>query len=186
MMINLNIKYTMSFLEWRNLQKEWYESNIIMDDEDKSAKIREAINSHWDMYEISGETIGEFQLFLLSVFNEYKAYYIELLNTYEKKFEWDTKGLTRVTNVDRNSTNTNNSTNLNVDLPNKQINASDYFKYPSSGDKLDTTNTIDGNETRTTTMNDNFIFMKNQYMSQIKNLYREFALKFSDCFIHVF
>lgn len=187
MEVNLNVKYTMSFLEWRTLQKEWYENNIKFNgDDNKSNSIRNMINSVWDMYEISGETMGEFQLFLLSTFNEYQSYYKELLDNYEKKFEWDTKGLTRTTTSNRTGSSTDNSEGITVDLPNKVIDKADYFKYPSGADKGTANNSSTSDETRTVTMNDNFIFMKNQYMNQIKNLYREFALKFSDCFVHIF
>ena len=42
MEVNLNVKYTMSFLEWRTLQKEWYENNINFNgDYIKSGKIRD-------------------------------------------------------------------------------------------------------------------------------------------------
>ena len=37
MEVNLNVKYTMSFLEWRTLQKEWYEINIKFNGDDNKS-----------------------------------------------------------------------------------------------------------------------------------------------------
>ena len=37
-----------------------------------------------------------------------------------------------------------------------------------------------------TTYDNEFLDLKRKYLNQIRNIYHEFALKFSDCFIHVF
>ena len=123
----------------------------------------------WDAYEISGETIGEFKMFLLDTFNLHKDYYEEMLDNYEKEFDYTT-GVTR--------TSTNNAQDIHVDLPNKKIDADDIYLYPNDGNK--------GTSTTTTTDNALMLRMKREYLRQIRNLYNEFAMKFTDCFIHIF
>lgn len=96
---------------------------------------------------------------------EYSRYYLDMLEAYEKEYDY-TSGLSRT--VDVNS--------ISVDLPNKVVSEDDIYKYPSNGDKGKTTYTD----------NSKFIYLKRQYMNQIRDLYREFANKFDDMFLHVY
>ena len=47
MEVNLNVKYTMSFLEWRTLQKEWYENNIKFNGDDNKSQLHKQ-QSYYD------------------------------------------------------------------------------------------------------------------------------------------
>ena len=106
-----------------------------------------------------------FKEYMEQVINEYQSYYNEMLTAYTKEYDY-TEGLIKT--IDNES--------VYVDLPNKVVNATDIYKYPSSGDKGKST----------ITNKDRFIALKLQYMSQIRDLYREFAYKFKDLFYHTY
>lgn len=108
--------------------------------------------------------IREFRAALQRTCDEYASYYNEMYSNYKKEFDYAT-GIT-------NSVETEG---INVDLPNKKIDSESIYSYPSSGDK--------GKSVYTD--NSKFLSMKRQYMSQIRDLNREFAKKFSDCFLHI-
>lgn len=283
----LYAKYTIAFKTFLddtdNLS--WFNDTIVMSTDTRSTSLKTALMAQWNIYEISGQTIGEFKQFLSSSFNEHLAYYEEMLDQYEKEVDFlegaiittsdtgsetttgsrdatktDKKTTTRLaTNdgtttevIDRTTendttvtgTNKNTKTSANsgsletidVDLPNKQVSASDYYAYPSSvnkqtdtkgnttSDNGSTSSITDGtitdkannsgtnkntlndsiteddtisdtindsgskstNNSRTMTDKSKLIALRAEYLSQIRNLYREFALRFTDCFIHVF
>lgn len=161
--------YTMSFLEFVATNQEWFEETMVLDTEEHTASFQTMLHSVWDIYEISGETIGEQKLFMVSVLNQYKDYYIEKLNTYEKEYDF-TEDL-----KDVSSTHTKT---LHVDLPNKQIDPDDYYTYPDMGDKAD--GDMDSQSSG------RFIELKNAYYKQIKNIFEEFAKRFRACFLHIY
>lgn len=159
--LNMHAEYTMTFKDFVNYNTDWFSSNIKLSTAERTGELQLAISSMWDFYEIAGETIGEFKLMLLDTLNEWSAYYEEMLNTYEKEFnanDWQKKA----------------DETIHVELPNKQISPTDYYKYPSAVDKRENTDPA------------RFLLIKQQYLSQIRNLYREFASRFTDCFIHIF
>ena len=55
----------------------------------------------------------------------------------------------------------------------------------SNQDKEFNTDTVRQSDT-TTEFNNEFIDLKNKYMNQIRNVYREFAMKFKECFYQVY
>ena len=159
--LNMHAEYTMTFKDFVNYNTDWFSANIKLSSAERTGELQLAISSMWDFYEIAGETIGEFKLMLLDTLNEWSAYYEEMLNTFEKEFnanDWQKK----------------TDETIHVELPNKQISPTDYYKYPSSVDKRENTDPA------------RFLLIKQQYLSQIRNLYREFASRFTDCFIHIF
>ena len=166
-------KYSISFKEFYEEEPTWLGSNLIMSTTARTDFLINALKAMWDVYEISGENIGEFKLFLLDTFNLHKKYYEEMLDNYEKQFDFTT-GLTR------RSGNTSVQKTINVELPNKSVDASDIYKYPDNADKNDFTNDSWSYDPAA------FTKLKTQYMRQIRNLYNEFAMKFTDCFIHIF
>ena len=164
-------KYTMTFKEFLqdDINLAWFESSIVMSDTDRTQRIQTAIKSMWDAYEISGETIGEFKMFLLDTFTLHKDYYEDMITNYDKEFDYTT-GIVRTSETD--------AKDIHVELPNKKIDENDIYKYPNDANK--------GNTVITNRDNSLFLRMKREYLRQIRNLYNEFAMKFTDCFIHIF
>lgn len=107
----------------------------------------------------------KFRDYMVEVINEYQNYYEEMLKAYTKEYDYAEGVIKTIENK-----------SIYVDLPNKVVNATDIYKYPSSGDK----------GSSTITSKDRFIALKLQYMSQIRDLYREFAYKFKDLFYHTY
>lgn len=180
-MSEMQAKYTMTFYDLLSLDPDFISNNLKMSTDDRTNNLVDALKAQWSVYEISGETIGEFKLFLVTTFNEYKRYYEEMLDNYDKEFDYR-EGIIRKTSLEGSVTNEDKS--IYVDLPNKKIDESDIYAYPSSGNK-DNGKTMN-NSTSTTTNNADMIRLRVQYLSQIRDLYRDFALKFSDCFIHIY
>lgn len=102
---------------------------------------------------------------LKDIIGEWKSYYNEMITNYSKDFDY----ATGITNSIENES-------INVDLPNKKVDSESIYSYPSSGDKGKTTY-VD---------NSKFLSMKRQYLSQIRDLYKEFAKKFKDMFMHLY
>ena len=159
--LEMHAEYTMTFKDFVNDNLEWFSSNIKLSTEKMTGELQLALSSMWDFYEIAGETIGDFKLMLLDTLNEHKAYYEDMISNYEKAFDY-AKAVERETD------------NVHIELPNKQVSPTDYDKYPSSIDKVKVNDPA------------RFLLLKQQYLSQIRNLYREFASRFTDCFIHIF
>lgn len=100
-------------------------------------------------------------------------YYKEMLSNYKKEFDY-TSGITKTT------TNEGENTELLVDLPNKVIDSNDYFKYPSNANNDKQSLTV------TQTDPSRMIYLKNQYLRQVRNLYDEFAEKFRILFMNTY
>ena len=100
-------------------------------------------------------------------------YYKEMLSNYKKEFDYTT-GITKTT------TNEGENTELLVDLPNKVIDSNDYFKYPSNANNDKQSLTV------TQTDPSRMIYLKNQYLRQVRNLYDEFAEKFRILFMNTY
>lgn len=135
------------------------------------------------------------------VFNEYKDYYTEMLTNYTKQYDYATGNKKVITRTDSShsegvsdTTNTNNSANRNYDMPNKVVNPDDESGYLTSKDTHDgnsNVNTENENSSTydssvTTEYKNEFLDLKRKYLSQIRNLYSEFADRFMDCFLHVY
>lgn len=174
-MNNPYANYSMTYKEFTNdeLNLAWLASSLVMSTEERSEKLRLAIASMWNAYEISGETIGEFKMFMIDTFNEHKQYYEEMLTAYEKEFDYSDA-------TKRTVTTSGSDKDIHVDLPNKQIDTDDIYKYPNDGNKREVSST---NEVEDGAL---FLRAKREYLRQVRNLYNEFAYKFKDCFIHIF
>lgn len=240
-------KYTMSYQEFVALWTSTPSYNEFMaaitTDFGKFAEeLKLVLYSRWHEYEIAGETVGEQGDFMVQTYYEYRSYYKEMFQTYDKEFNFATDGLKRVNVLhteaasngtvsdEGSSSNTRFNTgsvtdsgssevtdqdkSIHVDLPNKQISPTDIYAYPSDGDKRDgssttttsnTRGTTDSEEASATVTNDRstanegtsdstntytdytkFYEIKERAMKSIRNLYKDFAEKFSDCFIHIF
>lgn len=181
--------YTETLSEFITYNPKFLEDNFKMSTEDRSKKIISMFISDWLLYEISAETESEFKLFIKSTFDKYKDYYEEMLDNYEKKYDYSV-GLTRVTESSNSNNSTSdvtpNLTDTHYDLPNKQT----ENEYPSSKDTQTGSNhsSLAGsnNGSEKVSYNDEFIQLKNAYMSQIRSLYYEFSSRFKDCFLHIY
>lgn len=177
-----NANYTVSFLQYRTENEANYLA-IFADfgTDDEIEALTGMIANVWDFYEISGESYGEETMFIQQVYNQHKSYFRELLDNYKKQFDYE-DGIKKVTEFTRSGSTDNNS--VSVDLPNKKIDAEDIYKYPDTGDKGHT-ESESGGET-TVTDYGAFLELKRAYLDQIRNVFEEFAYRFSDCFLHLY
>ncbi|MBO7691254.1 MAG: hypothetical protein J6T10_01305 [Methanobrevibacter sp.] len=161
-------------------------------------KLVSMLKSVFDYYEIGDK--DEMFNFLYDTFNEYYKYYYDVITNYEKEYDYALNNKRKVSRVDNlnigGSVNTKDSragSNTEYQLPNKVIDES-YRSTPSNivdtkdnsnQDKEFNTDTVRQSDT-TTEFNNEFIDLKNKYMNQIRNVYREFAMKFKECFYQVY
>lgn len=170
----MDARYTMTLYDARK-----HDSNLLdfidFIDETHSEELKNAIISMWDIYEIAGETLGEQKKYMTDTFMEYKSYYAEKISEYDKKLEWNNQEFyTTYTDT------TEGSKHIHSDLPNKQIDPDDYFSYPSDSNKEDSQGNVTSKD------KSRLLSLRRQYLSQIKDYYREFALRFASDFLHMF
>ena len=158
-------EYTMTFNDFVEENKDWFEKTMIMSTQERTASLQLALLSRWRMYEVSGETVQQCKVMFEDVLNEFKPYYEDMITNYDKEFDYASAVSHKTTNE-----------TIHVELPNKKIDPNDIYSYPTSGDKA----TIEYED------KSRFLMLKAQYLNQIQDLYREFANRFRDCFIHLF
>ena len=207
--------YTMTYQEFMALwtSSETYNeflAAITTDFGQFAEEMKTVLYARWHEYEIAGETVGEQGDFILQTYYENRSYYKEMFDNYYKQFDYATTGLRKVVEMhstntntgsvvdDGSSSNTDETRGIHVDLPNKQIDPDDIYTYPSDADKSNSESSTSNHNTRdienqgasdtTNTYVDNtrFLEMKARALRLIRNLYLDFAEKFSDCFIHIF
>lgn len=171
------------------------------------------IFNKWHEYETAGETIYEQADFIKTTYREHKMYHLERLALYSKKLAEEPSFndmLERVTSVEGSTSKqdtkigsgsnsgTSQNKSIHVDLPNKQIDSSDIYKYPSDGDKIDNQNSgsysdrLENREngksdsTSTTTDPSRYYEMYNRALRACSDIMLELADDYSDCFIHIF
>ena len=162
-------KYTMTFYEFCDMYDDWLTQTLVMSTPSRSSALISALKHRWNIYEISGETIDEFKLFLKDTFEYEKKYYEDLITEYDKEFDY---------RLGTTKTVTSNGKSIGVELPNKIISPDDIFDYPSDAAKDENVVSTDDKSI--------FLTMKQRYIRQLRNCYNEFAEKFSDCFIHIY
>lgn len=76
---------------------------------------------------------------------------------------------------------------MHVELPNKKI-SHNIFDYPDNADKEtnDRKITNAGKKVTTSVSNDKYITLKNEYIKQIRNVYKEMCDRFKDCFVMIY
>lgn len=192
-------KYTVRYIDFLKDtdNQKWVDDNIVLSTTERSTMLKDAIRAMWGVWEIGGETIGEFEEFMLETLNEHKHYYEQMLDGYDREYDYET-GLSDVTTstttgeTDSTGNSATTEKGIHVDLPNKQIDADDIYKYPDSGDSTDTNiNTTDNVTSKSTgeiirTYNARYLDLKRAYLNQVRDLYREYAERFSECFVHLF
>ena len=155
----------------------------------------------YSWYEIGDEDKITMLIYMENVIDEYIDYYDELIGNYKKEYDYALNNKRVITksdkfNIEGNTqiTNEQDGSNTRYDLPNKVVPTSNWRSTPSditdnkdtSVNNKDYTNETTRDSTTTTEFNNEFIDLKNKYINQIRNLYREFAMKFKDCFYQVY
>ncbi len=172
------------------------------------------IYERWHEYEIAGETVYEQADFFKSTFYEeysrhfelIKKYYVEHLANEPTLMDMLTRsivttGTSSDTNVHSGSfSNSRNSEvkEIHVDLPNKQIDPANIYAYPSDADKSNETTGNSGTDSYTKTNNgetesnventdkSKYYEMLERAMRTVRNLMKDMAEDYTDCFIHIF
>ena len=135
--------------------------------------------------------------FMLDTFCEYSTYYKEIIDNYTKEYNYALNNKRVVTkqdalNISGNNTISGTGSNTDYELPNKVIPENQYRNTPTSITDNENSssktyqNATSRTSTNTTEFNNEFIDLKNKYMNQIRNVYREFAMKFKDCFYQIY
>lgn len=142
---------------------------FVLNTQEQTTKFIDIFRAKWDMYDIGGETIELFKIFITNRFIVKKDYYQELIDEYETQFNY-LDGRKTVTTY-REDANTDST---DYDLPRKT---------GATGTATAKTN-VDGELewTRTLTGDVDVLEQKSKYMKFIRNLYEQFADEFKDCF----
>lgn len=186
---------------------------------DPSHSIRTEIMTQWESDSFNGERVNKLLRMISSlystydvvdvdnmfayfnhIFQEYRDYYIEILDNYEKQYDYALNNKHTVTKTDNlvmtGSSNINTSTDskdTDIQLPNKVV-PTTYEGTPSAITKGENNGRQDKNYDNNTTKsssyiteyNNEFIDLKNKYLNHIRNVYREFAKHFIECFYRTY
>lgn len=163
-------------------------------------KLADMLEDVFNFYEI-GTDDEEMLQFIKDTFDEYGAYYGEVIGNYEKEYNYALNNKRVTTKIDDltiagsskvDSEDKRSSTDY--ELPNKVIDEEKFRSTPSRINDNEGNGkqekSYDNNTNRTSThtveFNNEFIDLKNKYMRQIRNVYHEFAMKFKECFYQVY
>lgn len=187
--------------------------DIVWDTMEHTEKLKEMIYAKFFNYEISGETLPEQKVFMTAKFNEYKDYYAEMLNAYEREISWldgiissetssETSGNTKTFTPRAKYKTTDTpgvvNTTEDYDLPrstSSENRPSSKRVSTPSGTSISTTEGLEGNDqtidsgTGSKTVSrkiGNPIEQKREYLKLIRSVYSEFADKFKPCFLTLF
>ena len=166
-----------------------------------SIKLEDVFYGKWNYYEICDSDEEIFVSCLTDILNVNKAEWHELLVNYNKEYNYATGNKRTMarhdvseSDMEGSSDDTSDSVTKDYSLPNKQVSVDLDDGYATGASKEHSTL---GNERETHrestydstivhTYDNEFLDLKRKYMNQIRNLFEEFADKFSDCFYHVF
>lgn len=199
-MSNMYAKYTETFHDFLIANPSFLGSTINMSSTTRTDKLKNALVSEFNLYEIGGETEEMFMIMFADVFNQWKDYYEERITAYEKQYDYATGNRRRTvkkstigTEGSQDGNESSNNKHTDIELPNKVV-SQDYEGYPNAINK----DVASGNNHReyenetnlddevTTYFDDEFLDLKNKYLAQLRNIYLEFAKKFKECFILIY
>lgn len=159
------------------------------------------VEAKFRYYEICDEDEDVFFQVMSDTFYLHVQYYTELLENYQKEYDYAT-GNKRIVSRDdngsathaKNVSGTSNTRTDNYSLPNRVIDPNDEKGYITDAEITKNSNDVNdtgasSSETHsdiTTIYADEFLDLKRKYLSQIRNVYSEFADKFKDCFLHIY
>lgn len=208
----LQANYTMCYADVLTLCPDLLD-NIVWDTTEHTTKLKEMLYAKYFNWEIAGETIQEFRLFMETKFQQYADYYAELLNAYEEEFDWkdgdvetdaygiskgNTREFTPRTKYRETVTPGVVSTTDNYDLPrsaSSENRPSSRSVSTPSGNSVTETEGLEGKDTTTDAGNEshtgtrkhaNLVKQRQWYLDSIRNVYAEFAEKFAVCFCNLF
>lgn len=187
--------------------------NTLLDilDSDKLFKdnnLKDRFISYWGIYEISGETLEMFRVFINRKYNELSNKYLQRLELWINKLNYlqpivnkiikdltitDKGSLTKTYNSGVNRTGTD--TNIDYELPNKNATS----EYPTSKQVFNpnTTSRKSGNDidnkeytnkeigSITENKGYNIVEQTEKYDRVIKDIIQEFIYEFRDCFLSI-
>lgn len=199
-MSNMYAKYTQTFHDFLKDNPTFLDDVITFEDNERKEKLKIALTSEFNLYEIGGETDEMFKIMFEDTFKQYKDYYNERITAYEKEYDYTLGNRRRTlkkstinTEGNQNGSNISNNKHTEIELPNKQVTSS-YEGYPNSITKDESQdngvksydNKTDLDDEVTTIFDDEFLDLKRKYMEQLRNIYLEFAKKFKECFILIY
>lgn len=188
--------YTKLFSTFLAENPTFLSSTLSFSNADWATSLINAITEKWESYELcdtdfttDGNGDSDFKQYFRDIFLKFKPYYVEMLTNYLKSYDYSTGNKKSSTTHGTNSgtaSATDSATDTGYALPNKLGGA----EYPStkktSTGTTGTNNSGTADSTVDTTYQDEFIQLKNAYMSQIRDLFYEYAERFAPCFLHIF
>ena len=199
-MSNMYAKYTETFYDFLKDNPTFLDDTIQLSTSERIQKLKEALTSEFNLYEIGGETEDIFKIMFEDTFKQWKDYYEERITAYEKQYDYTQgnkrrtiKSSTINTEGSQDGNGSSDSKHTDIELPNKQV-TQEYDGYPnaiSKDNNSDSSHREYENETTlddevTTIFDDEFLDLKRKYMEQLRNIYLEFAKKFKECFILIY
>ena len=199
-MNSMYAKYTETFHDFLLLNPLFLDMTVGMSSTERTEKLKNALISEFNLYEIGGETEEIFKIMFADTFNQWKEYYEERITAYEKQYDYTLGNRRRTlkqstigTEGSQDSTGSSNNKHTEIELPNKQV-SQDYEGYPNAINKdagsdeshREYENETNLNDEVVTIFDDEFLDLKNKYLSQLRNIYLEFAKKFKECFILIY
>ena len=199
-MNNMYSKYTETFHDFLKDYPSFLKDIIKMSSEVREEKLKNALISEFNLYEIGGETEEMFGIMFEDTFNQWKDYYEERITAYEKQYDYTLGNRRRTlkkssitTEGSQQGSSVSDSKHTDIELPNKEVSSS-YEGYPnaiSKDNNSDKNQRTYDNETNlddevTTIFDDEFLDLKRKYLEQLRNIYLEFARKFKECFILIY
>ena len=204
MQFDFPAKYTMTLHDALKIDETLLDGIDYGEDEgmpELTEAVRKAVIARFDLYEIGGETLPEFKLYILRKFEQYSEYYKRLMLSAAELFDWKidssraiseavTMGNTRDFTPRAKYQNVTES--VNTDLPRSTVSQ----EHPT--DKVNTTSTNEGLEGSDTTVDagydnktvtdTNTTPLRNwkRFVDSIRNVTYDFADKFRPCFINLF
>lgn len=154
------------------------------------------IKARFADYEMVEEDENTIFNYFRDIFEEHYSYYANLLYNYRKDYDYATgnkRVVTRTDNINiqgqRDIEGNDDSKHTDYELPNKVVDEN-YESTPSaiSKDKSTskTSNTYNNDTSHSSSVEteykNEFIDLKNKYLAQIRDVFREFANKFGLCF----
>lgn len=139
--------------------------------EQNGVDLASMLRAKYDIYDFAYDNNDDIVENIKGVFAVNKDYYKEMLTNYKKEFDF-------ATGIKRTTTNVGENKELIVELPNKVVNPDNYFDYPSNANKDNSSLTVEMTDPS------KFIYLKNQYLRQVRNLIEEFSEKFKVLFMN--
>ena len=163
--------------------------DIIFGSSEQTNELINTIKTMYDYYDIGFSTITMFKRYLTNEINTKKAYYLQILNEYQKEFDYMQGYVSSQTDSiieSSNSENSNTRENDFIDLPNK-ITSSNYITSKENSNNSSNANYVNN---RSNAINKkggvNILEQKKQYLKYIRNVYYDFAKDLRNCFAIIY